>query len=1225
MKRIFLHTILFILVVSIFAGCSTEKNTRASRTFHNLTSHYNILFNANESVKEGLLTIDERIDDDFTRLLPIYKESEPSAAKLVKSDMDYAVVKCSKLIEMHSITKKPKRKKKRTRKYKEFASQDEFNKWIDDSYLLMAKAYFYQHNFFAAINNFSYVVRKYSHEETADEAQVWLIRTYTELERFVEANEVIQTVQAYDDFPKRLERDLAVAIAHYYIKQNEYIDAIKMLDIAIKKTVWKKDKARLQYILAQLYQELNQNDKASEAFRKVTRMNPSFIMAFNARINSAGVFSGEGNTEDLKKELNKMLRDKKNADFKDQIYYALGNVFFREGSREVAKENYKKSVSTSFKNQFQRAVSSITLADLYFEDLNYRGAQSYYDSAMIIINENYPNYKKVSERYRSLSSLVDNLLIVEREDSLQKVALMPEKEREALIAELMKAEQEKLQNMQLGATSSSSYRSYSSVSMGSSSGSGWYFYNSQTVTYGKSSFQQQWGKRTLEDNWRRSDKNTISVDEFDELADEITQEEDRIDDPLKKEFYLQDLPLTDSLMAISHERIRDALYNAGKIFKSEFEDYPKSADCFEELNERYPKNIYLLSALFDLYDLYELIGNKQKSNYYRNLIISDYPESKFAQYLINPNFFVEMEARLDNLNRLYQETFRDYKSGRYSNVLTLAEQMKQMKPDSVIIPKIDFMEMVANGVQTDVHNFESLLKDYLNKYPQKEPSPLAMEILSLIQDSTLSDYQKLVDMGYINEEIQNEEMLPENFLADDEFGGKFSYDEDLLHYFVIAYPREREDEIDLNRLKFDIANYNIDHYTKIDYDIETEYFDQTLNFIIVRSMTNKENALIYHGAIIRRPAPFQTLKDIPYTNFVISSANYRAVREEKSIADYMKFFVKNYSRFIRSNFSDTEPDVSPEELMARAEAENNALKEKGRFVSVTTGPTGMFSTKIDTSQNFVIAVKDKTMSLRQLVRGFSDFNHDQFRAWNLDLQLKETDNYNLIVIRGIPSINESMSYFRKVVTTRSLFAPLGQATYRNFLITNNNLQTLIEENKVDDYINFFRNNYTQRNWSQSSGSSTNSATSAKSAGTATTAETQQTAADVVLTGPYSTNIDGEHRIVFVIPSEGINKDAFVSGIEKYNSDNFAGSSFTLEVLPLDDIRHLIIVKGMNDKETAQKYFSNVVRSRNLFTPLGNAQYRNFMISNANFEIFLKEKNITEYMNFYKKIYLENKK
>ena len=1227
MKRIFLHTISLILLVSIFAGCSTEKNTRASRTFHNVTSHYNVYFNANESVKEGLLTIDERIEDDFTRLLPIYKESDPSAAKMVKSDMDYAVIKCSKLIEIHSITKKPKRKRKRTRKYQEFASQEEFNKWIDDSYLLMGKAYYYQQNYFAAIENFSYVVRKYPEEETADEAQVWLIKAYTELERFIEANEVIQAIQAYENFPKKFERELAIATANYYVKQEEYGDAIKMLDIAIKKTTWRRNKARLQYIIAQLYQELDQNDMASEAFRKVIRMNPGYKMAFNARINSAGVFSGEGNTAELIKELNKMLRDKKNIEFRDQIYYALGNVYFREGEREIAKDNYKNSVSSSYKNQYQRALSSITLADLHFDDLNYRGSQSYYDSAMIIIDETYPDYEDVAARYASLTSLVDNLLIVERQDSLQKVALMPDKEREALIAGMMQAEQELQRNMEnlatQGAQGSGYYRSNRNrMGMGRSSGGGWYFYNPQTVTYGKVTFQQQWGRRQLEDDWRRSNKNSVSFDD-EEFAEDIPPEEQREEDPLKKEFYTQDLPLTDSLMNASHDKIRDAFYNAGKIFKSEFENYPRSNERFEELNERYPENIYLLSAYFDLYDSYELLGDQPKSDYYRNLIINNYPESKFAQYLLNPNFFIEMEARLDSMNRMYQETFRNYKAGKYGNVMHLANSMKNMKPDSVIVPKIDFMEMVANGATTNVHNFEELLKGYLAKYPSKEPSPLAQEILTLIQDSTLADYEKLVTMGYINEEIQNEELLPENFLADDEFNGKFSYEEDLLHYFIIAYPRDEEENFDLNRLKFDIANYNIDHYTKIDYDIETEYFDENLAFVLVRAMTNKENALIYHGSIIRRAPVFKTLSGIDYMNFVISSTNYRTIKEEQSTADYMKFFVKNYSRFIRSNFTEEGPDISPEELMARAQAEDNALKEKGSFVSVTTGATGLFTTRVDTTQNFVIAVKDKGMSLRQLMKGFTDFNRSEFRPWNLGVQLKQTNEYQLMIVKGIPALNESMSYFRKVVVKRSLFGPLGQSTYRNFLITDENLQKLIDENKVEDYINFFRSNYIQRKSSSAASSSTAPATTTQTAAATTVVNEQAKTEDTVSDGLYNTNLEGEHKVVFVIPAQGINKEAFIRGLEDYNKQNFANSSFTINEQALDAVRQLIIISGMTDQETASQYFSSMVRTRSLFAPLGSGQYRNFLISNTNFEIFLQEKNITDYMDFYKKVYLGN--
>ncbi|QGY44601.1 hypothetical protein GM418_13295 [Maribellus comscasis] len=1227
MNKLFLHTIGVVFLVALFAGCSTEKNTRASRAFHNMTSHYNVYFNANESIKEGVQRIEDNIENDYTRILPVYKSSIPSSANMVRSDMDYAVVKGSKLIEVHSITKKPKPKRNRTRKYIEFASQEEFNKWIDDSYILIGKAYFYQHNFSAAITNFSYVVRKFSEEETKYEAFVWLIRSYTELERYIEASEIIQAVQGDDNFPKNLEADLALATADFYKRQGDYLEAIKFLEIANSKIFWKSNRARYKYIIAQLYEELGQHAKAAEAFTEVTKMNADYAMQFNAMINAAGVFSGEGDAEKLKKELNKLLRDKKNVDFKDQIYFALGNLFFKEGNRDLAVENYKKSVAASFQNQYQRALSAVTLADIYFEDLNYKGAQAYYDSAMIIVDETYPNYTELEQKYRSLTNLVDNLNTVEREDSLQKVAGMSETERKALIANLMKEEQERQRNMEnlalqnsRGSNRSSRYR----MGMGSSStGAGWYFYNPQTVSYGKVTFQQRWGKRALEDDWRRSNKNTMSIDEMDEFTEMIdsSQMVIREDDPLKEEFYTQDLPLTDSLMKISNEKIRDALYNAGKIFKSEFSNYERSAGSFEELNERYPQNIYLLSAYFDLYDLYELMGDKQKSNYYRNLIISEFPDSKYAQFLVNPNYFIEMEALMDSLNNFYQETFRNYKSGRYRNVIEMTNNMKSLKPDSLMLSKIDFMGTIARGTQTDVHNFESLLKGYIETYPKAEPAPLAKEILTLIQDSTLADYQKLVEMGYINEEIQNEELLPENRMENDEFGGKFTYEEDLLHYFVIAYPRDAD--IDLNRLKFDIANYNIDHYTKIDFDIETENLDENTAFLIVRALENKEDALIYHGAIIRKANVFKTLTGVNYVNFVVSSTNYRQMMTEKSMADYLKFFVKNYSRFIKSNFSEDEPDVSPEELMARAQREEDALKERGNFVVVNTGAGSMFNTDIDTTQSFVLAVKDPKMSTRQVMNEFSQFNRNEFRVWNLALQLKTTNDYQLMVIKGIPSLNESMSYFRKVVLTRSLFESLGRTTYRNFLITDENLQKMIDENDVDDYIEFFRNNYIQRNQNSSSGASSTS-TNESTQETSRQTVTQQTPIEAEpeeTETPYNQNIEGPHLFIFVIPLEGVDKAAFINGISEYNQANYGSVSLTLEEKPLDNFREIVAVRGLPDKETALKYSANLVQNRDLYKPLGEASYRNFLISAENLDIFLSEKNIIEYMDFYKRYYL----
>jgi tetratricopeptide (TPR) repeat protein len=1231
-----LHTVLIFILAGFVSGCSTEKNTRASRTYHNITSRYNVYFNGRESLKAGLNRIDQNVEDDYTRVLPVFKESYISAGPMAKSDMDNAIIKGSKVVQNRSITAKPKRRRIRTRSYQEFAQREEFNNWVDDSYLLIGQAYFYQHNFSSAIENFSYIIRKFTEEETRFDAMVWLARSYSELERFTEASEVLQALQADPGFPRRLEKELAKVNADFYLKQNEFAESIKLLEIALSKTFWKKEKARLQYILAQLYRETGNTTQAAEAFMAVTKLNPPYKMAFNARINAAGLYSGLGDSERLKKDLNKMLRDEKNIEFQDQIYFALGNIYFREGNLSQAIDNYAKSVAVSVDNDFQMAQSSITLAEIYFDDRKYRESQSYYDTAMMVIDNNYPNYQMIDVRYKGLSRLVENLETVEVQDSLQRLALMPESERNSLIEKWIAAERQKERDAELLASQEIGQRGFSRANeyrfgLGrGEEGGGWYFYNPQTVTFGKAQFQQRWGRRKLEDNWRRLNKATFSSDELDEFAELVdsTKLVMRETDPMKREYYIQDLPVNDSLMAISHEKIRDALYNAGKIFKSDFSDYTRSAESFEELNKRYPNNVYLLSALYDLYDVHELLGDHTRANYYRDLIVQGFPQSKYAQYLLNPNFFAEMQAREDNLNRLYQEAFRDYKSGRYDQVAGITRQMKTLEPDSLLLSKIDFMSSVANGAISDMRTFEGLMKKYIADYPTAEPTPLASEILTLIQDSTLADYQRLVEMGYLHDEIKNNELLTGIFAEDDEFGGKFSYDEELVHYFLITYPRS--DAVDLNRLKFDLANYNLDHYTRYDFDIEGENLDANTAMLQVRSLGNKEQALIYFRAIIRKSDVFRTLKGVDYFNFVISSTNFRQIVAEKSVSEYLRFYLKNYSRFIGPDFGDEDDaGVSPEELMARAQREDELLGERGRFVTVDVPVSeAMFSSSIDTLQNFVIAVNDRNLSLRPLLSQFAEFNRQEFRGWNLALQIKQEGDYQFVVIKGLPGYTESMSYFRKVILERTLFRTLGQISYRNFTITDLNLERLLQNSEVDTYMDFFRTNYIQRAGqvpSPAAGSTGGSQPPVSQPGTEQLA--QQAQQPAVLTelpdysGPFSQQTDSQHLFVLVVPSEGFNKELLLSNIRTFNAAVFENQAFDISEVRLDDFRIMIQVAGLDNRNIARDYLQQIVRDRNLFAPLGDADYRNFIITPGNLSIFNQRKNIAEYMDFYRQFYL----
>mgnify|MGYP000058943866 CR=1 FL=1 len=1222
LSRTFRHILPILLSLIFIGGCSTEKNTFLSRTYHNITSQYNIYFNGKESLNAGGERINQSVEDDFTRMLPIFKSSDPGTGRVAQSDMEYAIMKASKLIKIHSITKKPKRRGNRSQAYIRRASKEEYNKWVDDSYVLMGKAHFYMKNYMAAIENLNYVVRKFSEEDTKFEAYIWLIRSYTELERYNDALELIQNVDASVDFPKKYDEEFALAVADFHVRQNAFEEAIPHLKVAIHETFWRKNKVRLKYILAQLYQETDQHDLATETFREVAKMNPPYEMAFNARINAAGSFSGEGDVDKLKKELRKMLRDSKNYDFRDQIYFALGNISMTEGNKEAAIDFYIQSAAASSVNMFQRALSCLTLADIYFEQNQYMNSQSYYDSAMVVIDETYPRYESIVERYNSLTRLTDNLRTVVREDSLQRIAALSEPERNALVSQWIneaRAEEQRQQQLANQEMSDRNFFRMNQSRMGltrNQQGSGWYFYNPTTVAYGKVEFQQIWGQRKLEDDWRRSNKNSASqfdLEELEQLEAGIDSSEIRIDDPMEREYYLQDVPLTEEDMAESHQQIRDALFNAGRIFKQDFENYERAIEQYEELLKRYDPNQYQLASYFELWDLYKKLGNQQRSDYYKNLIVSNYPESKYARYLVNPNFFIELEARQDSINNLYQQAFYNYQQGNYQAADGYIQQIRGLEPDTLLLPKISFIETIAEGVQSDWTRFGQKLNAHIQAYPESGTVPLAREVLKLIEDSTLADYQKLVEIGYLNDQIENDELLPENQAANDEFGGKFSYDNELLHYFVIAFPRSAN--VDLNRLKFDIANYNIDHYTRMDFDIESENLNPETQLVVVRSLPDKEQSLIYFRSIIRQREVFQSLGDVQYVNFVASSYNYREVLSDKSYLEYLKYFVKNYSRFITNDFPSDALD-DPEELMARLRAEDEELEERGSFVVVKPDETqGVFSRDTEVTQNFVIAVEDTDFNMRTLVSEFSNYNRSKFADLNLSIEQRKFGNYQLMVVKSISGIRPAMGYFGAAVANRSLYKDLETRTYRNFIITDANLEKMIAESSVPEYVDFFRDYYISGNFAQTDGSA--SPTQPNPPVQELAPEPSQPAYN----GPYNPDIAGEQFFILIIPKTGIDPTAVETAIEAHHEQRFPGKSLSVETLEFDAERLLLKVSGIDDREAGMNYLRGVVQNQQVYQPLMELNYRNFVISPANYDILMRTKDIDEYLELYKASYL----
>ena len=907
MNKIVRNITLILAVSLLIFSCSTKKNTALRRAYHNLTAHYNAFFNGREAYKEGLRTIEKSHTDDFTKILPLFYYEDIDALGSVSGKMDRAIEKASKVIKLHSITAKPKRKKgKPTEKEKEFYERKEFNNWVDDSYLLMGKAFVYKADYSNALQNFNYVISQFPNQPAKFEGLIWAAKTQILQKNYKEAKKILERVEGDKKLPKKLEKDLALAFADLYIKQHKYKQAIPWLKKAIEKEKKKRYRVRYKYILAQLYQEQNDIKNAGEYYRQVIKMKPDYAMEFNAKINRATAYdASSGKGKEITKQLKKMLKDGKNIDFKDQIYYALGNIALADGDKQQAIEYYKLSASSSVSNNTQKALSFLKLGELYFEKPDYVNSQMYYDSCMTFLPADYPQYEKLKKKTDILNELITNLNEVRNQDSLQMVAAMSERERNAfidkIIQKLKEEEQRKRLEEQQRMLDQAMFNQNNGNMFNNSQNAGkWYFYNATTLNMGKSEFRRKWGNRKLEDNWRRKDKTVVNFDQVPE--DEQTQVDSTVTkklDPKSRDYYLQNLPLNDSLIAVSNNKIQEALYNAALVYKNKLNDYPKAIETFEELNKRFPGNEYELDSWFNSYQAAALMKDENKKNYYKNKIITKYPDSNYAKFLTNPDYLAELEEQNQKIYKLYDKAYEAFRYRKFKQVIQYADFAEKNYKDNKLLVKFHLLKSLAIGGTGNVDSLKQGLTYIKTKYPETSEAKTAEYILARI---TEENYKNFIPQDQNNEtaDLNNQTGDNKSQNTDNQQSAEqiinqelYKYNPDTTHLYVIAVNKAK---VDVNRIKFDLTSYNVENFLMFDFKVKKLPYNDKTFLITVSPLKNAKQALKYFKIITKRSDVFTNMKPSEYTPFIISVDNFAKLRDDKDIDKYLRFYRKNYEK-----------------------------------------------------------------------------------------------------------------------------------------------------------------------------------------------------------------------------------------------------------------------------------------------------------------------------------------
>ena len=873
--------------------CSPAKNTPIHRGYHNLTAKYNVYFNGNEAFKSGMQNIYSAHDENFALILPVFVYSDKEAALTSYADMNRVIEKSEKCMRKHSISAKPKTKKgkKLSDKDKAFQNKNEYVKWIDNAEILEGKAKTIKQDYFAAIEQFTHIVHQYDEQDTKTEAYIWLARCYTEMEKYPQADDFISTITGdMSKVSRKMEAPLAQTQADILLRQGRYADAIPFVETAVKKIRRDKhEKIRLMYILAQLYQVNEDSRRASEWYQKVIDKNPDYQYVFNARINKASLYSSEsGGSAALQRELTKMLKDDKNTDYLDQIYYALGNIAYNEMRDDDALWYFKQSIAASTTNDNQKSISYLAVADIYFDKPDYRNAQLYYDSAMVNLPHEYPDYQNIRRKSENLTDLVNCIETIQTQDSLQKLAKMSEEERNKVIdkkiQEVKNAEQAE-KNRENEAKNELAQAQQMSR-QNTQTGGKWYFYNQSSLSLGQDEFRKKWGSRKLEDNWRRSNK---TVTEWDDVAS--TAETEEAEDAKKgldnksREYYLVDIPLTDSAFAVSEQKMEQAYFNLGVVYKDKFADYPLAIEAFNDYMKKYPQSENEVSAMFNLYKTYLLQKDYANADVYKKRIISEYPDTDYAKILNDPDYYKELEKAESEINFMYQVTYRYFLNDECDNVYSTFHYVDSLYPDSKLMPKFALINTLCQGKSTDSLTFEANLKAFISKYPKSEEAGYARDVIAALNRKPHEVEEKT------EEELLAEEELAAKAAYDSLDVSLFNYDANELHYYIAIVDKHKLEE---SRVRFGLIDFNDEYFDFMNFDVSATRLTEDYGIVMVEKFKNARMAQNYIESVIVAGEVFDGVVSDSYKQYIISKSNYEKLLQDANVDRYNKFFDLNY-------------------------------------------------------------------------------------------------------------------------------------------------------------------------------------------------------------------------------------------------------------------------------------------------------------------------------------------
>lgn len=743
----------FFLFFTFLVACSTKKDTFVARNSHALSTKYNILYNGEVGLKKGVKEIKSNIDDEFWKRLPLEKmqivEDFTSTTKPKNTNFELAEAKATKAIQKHSMN----------------IGGREKNTQIDEAYLMLGKARYYDQRFVPALEAFNYILYKYPNSSKIYEAKIWREKTNMRLGNDALVIKNISKLLEDHEVKKQVFADANALLSESFLNLEEKDSAVAKLKLAIESTKVNQERARYRFVLGQLYQQLGERENAIRSYQSVIDMNRKTERKFviQAHAKKAELFDYQnGDFNSFVQTFDELAKDRENRPYKDLIFHQMAVFYDQKSDQKKALDFYNLSLKTVSKDSYLVASNYRNLGNMYFRNAEYSAAAKYYDSTLVKLNDKTREYNKIKKIRNNLDEVILYEASAKRNDSILNVVSLNDSDKTAyfekyivklkeadeikrVLDEKRKEKQENIErnnptssidpasNQEFGKPANKSALMPPAITNVSSQQAGniFYFYNPTTVAYGKLEFKKTWGDRTPNGNWRIA-STAVNPTSSDLLADGLetlsdTTSVEKIIEQYTTDFYLKQLPITQTeIDSIGKDR-NFAYYQLGIIYKEKFKENILAIAKLEQLLNNNPEEKLILPSMYNLYKLYQIMDTN-KADAMKKRISGQYPDSRYAQIMNNTSY--NAAAVNETPESVYTKWYKLYQQEHFVMVLENADTLIKQFSGDEIVSKFELLKANAIGKLKGLTAYKNALQVVADNYPNSEEGKNALEILT---------------------------------------------------------------------------------------------------------------------------------------------------------------------------------------------------------------------------------------------------------------------------------------------------------------------------------------------------------------------------------------------------------------------------------------------------------------------------------------------------------------